>query len=46
MVMIYREAFLILYQGDTSKTVEDTVDSNAPENDDFFTDNYDRRLND
>ena len=44
MVMIYREAFLILYQGDTSKTVEDTVDSNAPENDDFFTDNYDRRL--
>ena len=46
MVMIYREAFLILYQGDTSKTVDDTVDSNAPENDEFFTDNYDRRLND
>ena len=45
MVMIYREAFLILYQGDTSKTVDDTIDSNAPENDDFFTDNYDRRLN-
>ena len=46
MVMIYREAFLILYQGDTSKTIDDTVDSNAPENDEFFTDNYDRRLND
>ena len=44
MVMIYREAFLILYQGDTNKAVEEDVDSNAPENDEFFQENFDGRF--
>lgn len=44
MVMIYREAFLILYQGDTNKAVEEDVDANAPENDEFFQENFDRRF--
>lgn len=44
MVMIYREAFLILYQGDTNKAVEEDVDTNAPENDEFFQENFDGRF--
>lgn len=44
MVMIYREAFLILYQGDTNKAVEEDVDANAPENDEFFQENFDGRF--
>lgn len=44
MVMIYREAFLILYQGDTNKAVEEDIDSNAPENDEFFRENFDGRF--
>lgn len=44
MVMIYREAFLILYQGDTNKVVEENVDANAPENDEFFQENFDGRF--
>ena len=44
MVMIYREAFLILYQGDTNKAIEQDVDANAPENDEFFQENFDGRF--
>ena len=44
MVMIYREAFLILYQGDTNKAIEENVDANAPENDEFFQENFDGRF--
>lgn len=44
MVMIYREAFLILYQGDTNKAVEENIDANAPENDEFFQENFDGRF--
>lgn len=45
MVMLYREAQIILYQGSLNKDSADNVSSSYLGNDDYFTNNYDRRFN-
>ena len=44
MAMIYRQEKIILYQGDMSKTVDEDRYKDAAENDEFFSENYDRRF--
>ena len=46
MLMIYREEKIILYQGDMHKTIDEDKYKDAPENDEFFTENYDARFDD
>ena len=43
MVMLYRQEKIIMYQGDLSKTGEQTTGTGL-ENDDFFKQNYDDRM--
>lgn len=44
MVMLYREEKIILYQGDMSKTKDDSASASYLGNDDFFSINYDRKF--
>ena len=44
MVMLYREEKIILYQGDMSRTKDDTASASYLGNDDFFSINYDRKF--
>ena len=45
MVMLYREEKLILYQGNLSAEARNKAQQNDLSNDDYFTRNYDYRLN-
>ena len=44
MLMIYRQEKIILYQGDMNKTIDEDRYKDAAENDEFFTENYDKRF--
>lgn len=44
MVMLYRQEKIILYQGDMSKTVDESRYKDLPEDDEFFTVNYDEKF--
>ena len=44
MAMIYRQEKIILYQGDMNKTIDEDRYKDEAENDEFFTENYDRRF--
>ena len=44
MLMIYRQEKVILYQGDMTKTIDEDKYKDQAENDEFFTENYDRRF--
>lgn len=43
MVMLYRQEYMILYQGDLRSSKKDKTGSTLA-NDPFFVDNYDRRF--
>ena len=46
MLMLYRQEKIILYQGDMNKTIDEERYKDQAENDEFFTENYDRRFED
>ena len=46
MLMLYRQEKIILYQGDMNRTIDEERYKDQAENDDFFTENYDRRFKD
>ena len=46
MLMLYRQEKIILYQGDMNKTIDEERYKEQAENDEFFTENYDRRFED
>lgn len=46
MLMLYRQEKIILYQGDMNRTIDEERYKDQAENDDFFTENYDRRFED
>lgn len=43
-LMLYREEKIIMYQGDMSRTIDEKKYKNAPEYDEFFTENFDKRF--
>ena len=45
MVMLYRQSIIIQYQGEVTRIGESSYDSDYAGNDDFFTENYDRKFN-
>ena len=46
MLMLYRQEKIILYQGDMNRTIDEERYKDQAENDEFFTENYDRRFED
>ena len=46
MLMLYRQERIILYQGDMNRTIDEERYKEQAENDEFFTENYDRRFED
>lgn len=46
MLMLYRQEKIILYQGDMNRTIDEERYKEQAENDEFFTENYDRRFED
>ena len=46
MLMLYRQEKIILYQGDMNRTIDEERYKDQAENDEFFTENYDRRFKD
>jgi len=44
MVMLYRQEFMILYQGNISASRNEEAEASSLANDPFFTKNYDQRL--
>lgn len=45
MVMLYRQSIIIQYQGEVTRIGESSYDVDYAGNDDFFTENYDRKFN-